>query len=58
MNIRTSFVADAEATELMEPREGSLHDPSMLSQTAAVFGATLGDIGADPAAPELLAMGF
>src|SRR2546426_9739417 len=42
----------------MEPSEGALHNPSMLSQAASVLGAALRDVGSDATASQGLAMGF
>ncbi len=41
MNVRPLFVANAQAAKLIEPGEGSFHDPPPLAQSAAVFGVAL-----------------
>ena len=41
MKIRSFFVAHAQSPELIQPGEGSLHDPPPLAQPAAVFGVAL-----------------
>jgi hypothetical protein len=37
-DVRPLFLAGAQPTELIEPREGSLHHPAPSTQSAAVFG--------------------
>jgi hypothetical protein len=58
MDIGAPFVANSEATELMKPGEGALHDPTMLPQTAAVFRSSLGQMRTDLSSLERLAMRF
>jgi hypothetical protein len=41
MNVRPLFVANAQAAKLIEPGEGSFHDPPPPAQSAAVFGVPL-----------------
>ena len=58
-----SFVSDDEAPEAVDPGEGSLDDPAMLSQMAAAFDAPSGDAWRDgprsqiaPAAVEVVGL--
>jgi len=37
MDVCTFLIADAQTTKLIEPGEGSLHDPSPPSQPTSVF---------------------
>ena len=41
MNVRPLFVAHAQAPELIQPGEGSLHHPSPSAQSAAMFRVAL-----------------
>jgi hypothetical protein len=41
MNVCPLFVANAQAAKMIEPGEGSFHDPPPLAQSAAVFGVAL-----------------
>jgi hypothetical protein len=41
MNVRLLFVAHAQAPELIQPGEGSLHHPSPSAQSAAMFRVAL-----------------
>ena len=43
-----AFVADDEATELVDPREGSLGDPSMVTEMGAAFDAAPGSLSVGP----------
>jgi hypothetical protein len=45
MNVRTPFVANAEATKLMQPSIGTLDNPAKCAQTTAVFGIAFGQHG-------------
>jgi len=38
MDVGTLLIADAQSARLVEPGEGSLHDPSPPTKTTAVFG--------------------
>jgi len=40
MDLRTFFIADSKSPVLMQPRNGSLNNPAIYSQTTAVFGST------------------
>lgn len=42
MNIVSSFVADAEPTKLMQPRDGSLDDPAIDTQATAMRAKAAG----------------
>lgn len=48
-----AFVADDEATELVEPGEGSFHDPSVLAEMCAAFDTAPSDTRDDVAAAQL-----
>ncbi len=52
MEVSTSFVADAESFELVEPGEGVLDYPADLAQSGAVGGTASGDHGFDAAFPQ------
>jgi len=58
MDVSTFFVSYAQATKLIQPREGPFHNPPPSSQTAAVFRIAHGQQGQDVAgtkpSPELL----
>jgi hypothetical protein len=41
MNVRPPFLANAQAAKLIEPGEGSFHDPPPPAQSAAVLGVLL-----------------
>jgi hypothetical protein len=48
MDVGASFVADTEATELVQPRQGTLNDPAIDTEAAPVFGPALGQDGFNP----------
>src|SRR6478609_1958950 len=48
MNVSTTFVADAQAAELMQPTERAFHDPACLAQAAAVWSSRAGQLVGDP----------
>jgi hypothetical protein len=37
MNVRTTFITNPQATELMQPSQGSFHNPAVNAQAAAMF---------------------
>jgi hypothetical protein len=41
MDIGSLLVADAQSTELVEPRKGSFHYPAPSAQSASMFGVAL-----------------
>jgi len=49
VNVGTAFVADSEATELMQPTVGPFDHPAMNSQAAAMSGAAFGQHRLDAA---------
>lgn len=44
MNVGSSFVANAQSAELVQPTDGSFDDPSRCSKAAAMCGADLGKL--------------
>jgi hypothetical protein len=48
---RVSFPADTQAAVVVQPREGTLHDPSPSPEPRAVLGSALSDARFDAAAP-------
>ena len=54
MDVLTAFVADGEATELVEPGQGALDDPPMSPQGGPGFDAPARDADADVPAGERL----
>jgi hypothetical protein len=59
MDIRAALIASAQAFELMEPGQGSFHDPAAAAQAAAVGSAPSAQHGFDPplAQPVPMAIG-
>lgn len=53
MNLRQSFIPDAQAPKLMQPGDGPLDDPAGGAQSTAVRHPPLGEQGANPAPPQL-----
>lgn len=47
MNRRSSFVANAQAAELMKPGDGALDHPARLAQASAMRRAACGQFGVD-----------
>lgn len=47
MDVRTAFIADAQATKLVQPTEGALHDPAIDAQATAMRGVALADQRSD-----------
>jgi hypothetical protein len=56
VNLRTTFVANAQPTKLVQPGNGALNDPSMDAKTTAMFGVALGRNRLDAHAPQGLPM--
>ena len=50
-----SFVADDEASELVDPGEGALDDPAVSAEALAALDTATSDAGHDPASAEILA---
>jgi hypothetical protein len=51
-----TFVAHGQPTESMEPGHGAFDDPPRASETTAMVGAALGELGANAPAVEQVAM--
>ena len=51
-----AVVADEQSFELVQPGEGALDDPAVAAEAGAVLGLAAGDLGLDPALPELAAV--
>ena len=47
VDVASSFPADAQAPEAVEPGDGPLHDPAEGAQARAVLSAAFGDRGTD-----------
>lgn len=58
MQLRAAFIADPQATELMQPGERAFHDPAIDSQAAAMRCVAFGQHGFNPQTPQPTAMGF
>lgn len=58
MNLRGSIKSDSKPSILMKPGETSLDDPSMDTQTASMFGSTLGEYRLDVSGTEFNTMRF
>ena len=56
MDLGAAVVADEQSLELVEPGEGALDDPAGVAEAGAVVGLAAGDLGFDPALPELAAV--
>lgn len=56
MNVATTFEADTKTAEMMQPGMCTLDDPTVLSQTTAVFSAALGEHRLDAAFAQFLPM--
>lgn len=56
MEIGSSFMADAESFELVQPGEGALNHPANLAQSGTMDDAASGDHGLDTALPEQAAV--
>jgi len=49
MDVGAAFVADEQAFEVVQPREGPLDDPALPAEAGAVCGLAAGDHRPDPA---------
>jgi hypothetical protein len=58
MNVVTSFIADAKAAILMQPRKTPFNNPAINPKTTAVIRASLSQHGAYALWPKLSAMWF
>ncbi len=58
MEILPPFIADAEAPELMPPRDGALHDPAEDAQATAMRGVAAGQDGGAARRAQLAAVGL
>jgi hypothetical protein len=56
VDVGAAFVANAEASILVEPGDGAFDDPALFAQAGAVLGSLSGDAGADAAGTELAAV--
>jgi len=56
VDVGATFESYTEPSKLMEPRDGSLNNPSQHAQPAAVLDSALGDQGRDAATEQLEAM--
>ena len=52
MNVGASLVANPQAAELVQPTQSPFDDPSVDTQTTAVFRVASSDGGCDAAAPQ------
>lgn len=58
MQLRATFIANAQATELMQPGERAFHDPAMDPQATAMRGETPGQHRPDMQMPQPDPMGM
>ncbi len=58
MDAGASLIADVEPAEAMQPGQGAFDDPPRLPETAAVRCPALRQLGPNPAAVQLVAMGL
>ena len=58
MYIGSTFISDFESSELMKPRESSLHNPSENSKSAAVLGVAFCDQRRDSHSSQFISMGL
>jgi hypothetical protein len=56
MHVGAPLVTEEQPTELVEPGESALNDPSVSAKAGAVRSLTAGDHGLDPAQPEQAAV--
>jgi hypothetical protein len=56
VDLVAAVVADEQPLEVVQPSEGALDDPAGAAQAGAVLGLAAGDLGFDPAPPELAAV--
>ncbi len=52
MDVGATVVANTQPPELVQPTDGSFHDPSALAQAAAVLGVSGGDRRGNAAGPK------
>jgi hypothetical protein len=52
VDLQQPLIPDAQPTELVQPGERALHDPTILTQAAAMRRAALGQHGGDAAPPQ------
>ena len=57
MDVAAAVVTDEQSFELVQPGEGAFDDPAVAAEPGAVLGLAAGDLGCDPAFPELAAAG-
>ena len=57
MDLGVAFVADQQATEPVQPRQGSLRDPTVASEPLARLDTLAGDTRADMSLPKRTAVG-
>ena len=53
MDFVAAVVADEQPLEVVQPGEGALDDPAGATEPGAVPGLAAGDLGRDPATPQL-----
>jgi hypothetical protein len=56
VDVGAAFVADAQTAVLVQPGDGALDDPALLTEPRPVLGIAAGDAGADSAGAELAAV--
>jgi hypothetical protein len=56
VDVIATFVPSSQASELMEPTDRPLHDPAMLTKTAAMVRISFRQDRLDAASPQLPAM--
>jgi hypothetical protein len=56
MNVISAFVANSEASELVQPSDCSFHDPAMLTQSTSMFGVPASQARSNAAATQRVAM--
>ena len=56
MDVGAAFIPNAEAAELMQPRQGSFYDPSVHAESAAMIGSTARQYGLHAQLYERIAM--
>ena len=57
MDVGASFVADSQAAEADEPRQGAFHDPAVTAQALTPLDPAARDAGHDPAFPAAVERG-
>lgn len=58
MNIEPSLVTNGQASEVVEPSEGSLHYPTVLAKLLAALNSASGDTRSDPSLSQRLPVSF